>query len=62
MNRRAVFAGLAAAGALCGSVAAQEALEPNTWDEITTYNNFYEFGTGKSDPADNSGDMVTNPW
>jgi sulfoxide reductase catalytic subunit YedY len=62
LNRRAALAGLAAAGTLGGPVAAQEALEPNTWDEITTYNNFYEFGTGKSDPADNSGDMVTNPW
>ncbi|MFT7370731.1 MAG: sulfoxide reductase catalytic subunit YedY [Octadecabacter sp.] len=62
LNRRAVLAGLAAAGTTGGPVAAQEALEPNTWDEITTYNNFYEFGTGKSDPADNSGDMVTKPW
>ena len=62
LNRRAVFAGLVAAGTLRGSVAAHGALKPNTWDEITTYNNFYEFGTGKSDPADNSGDMVTNPW
>jgi sulfoxide reductase catalytic subunit YedY len=25
--------------------------KPNTWEHITTYNNFYEFGTGKSDPA-----------
>lgn len=62
LNRRAVLAGMAGAGALGGSVAAQDALEPNTWEEITTYNNFYEFGTGKSDPADNSGDMVTDPW
>ena len=23
----------------------------NTFEEITTYNNFYEFGTGKDDPA-----------
>jgi sulfoxide reductase catalytic subunit YedY len=23
----------------------------NTWEQITTYNNFYEFGTGKDDPA-----------
>jgi sulfoxide reductase catalytic subunit YedY len=23
----------------------------NTWEQITTYNNFYEFGTGKADPA-----------
>jgi len=64
LNRRSVIAGLAGATTLggVGSVAAQEALEPNTWEQITTYNNFYEFGTGKSDPADNAGDMVTDPW
>jgi sulfoxide reductase catalytic subunit YedY len=62
LNRRAVLAGMAGAGALGGAVAAQEALVPNTWEEITTYNNFYEFGTGKSDPSDNAGDMVTDPW
>jgi sulfoxide reductase catalytic subunit YedY len=26
----------------------------NTWDHVTTYNNFYEFGTGKDDPALNA--------
>jgi sulfoxide reductase catalytic subunit YedY len=62
LNRRAVLAGMAGAGALGGAVAAQEALVPNTWEEITTYNNFYEFGTGKTDPSDNAGDMVTDPW
>ena len=30
--------------------------------EITTYNNFYEFGTGKEDPARNAGVMQTRPW
>ena len=25
--------------------------KPNTWEHATTYNNFYEFGTDKSDPA-----------
>jgi sulfoxide reductase catalytic subunit YedY len=25
--------------------------KPNTWDQVTTYNNYYEFGTAKSDPA-----------
>src|SRR6476660_6507908 len=24
---------------------------PNTWEHITTYNNYYEFGTDKGDPA-----------
>jgi sulfoxide reductase catalytic subunit YedY len=62
LNRRAILAGMVGAGALGGSVAAQETLEPNTWEEITTYNNFYEFGTGKSDPENNAGDMVTDPW
>ena len=28
----------------------------------TTYNNFYEFGTGKDDPADNAGSLKTRPW
>ncbi len=27
---------------------------PNTWEHATTYNNFYEFGTSKSDPALNA--------
>ncbi len=35
---------------------------PNSWEDITTYNNFYEFGTGKSDPARHSGDFSPAPW
>ncbi|HSM59159.1 MAG TPA: protein-methionine-sulfoxide reductase catalytic subunit MsrP [Longimicrobiales bacterium] len=34
----------------------------NSWDDITTYNNFYEFGTGKSDPSRNSGSFQPRPW
>ena len=34
----------------------------NSYDDITTYNNFYEFGTGKSDPHRNSGDFEPRPW
>ncbi len=30
--------------------------------DITTYNNFYEFGTGKSDPAERAGSLKTRPW
>ena len=30
--------------------------------DITTYNNFYEFGTDKSDPARNAHTLVTRPW
>jgi sulfoxide reductase catalytic subunit YedY len=35
---------------------------PNTWEDITTYNNFYEFGTGKEDPYRYAQDFVTEPW
>jgi len=35
---------------------------PNSFEDITRYNNFYEFGTGKSDPAVYSGDFKPQPW
>lgn len=65
LNRRQIMAGamgLGLASATGGAARAQDALEPNTLEEITTYNNFYEFGTGKEDPAKNAGAMVTAPW
>jgi sulfoxide reductase catalytic subunit YedY len=34
----------------------------NKFEEITSYNNFYEFGTGKSDPQRNAGRLTTSPW
>ena len=34
----------------------------NTFEEITSYNNFYEFGTGKDDPQQYAGRMKTSPW
>jgi sulfoxide reductase catalytic subunit YedY len=34
----------------------------NTFEEITGYNNFYEFGTGKGDPRRYSGRLKTSPW
>jgi methionine sulfoxide reductase catalytic subunit len=37
--------------------------EPRTpYKDITTYNNFYEFGTDKSDPAANAHRLKTRPW
>ncbi len=37
--------------------------EPQTREkDATTYNNFYEFGTGKDDPARNAKDFQTRPW
>jgi sulfoxide reductase catalytic subunit YedY len=32
------------------------------YKDVTTYNNFYEFGTGKGDPAENAGGLKTRPW
>jgi len=32
------------------------------YKDVTTYNNFYEFGTGKDDPADRAGSLKTHPW
>jgi len=36
--------------------------KPNTWEEITTYNNFYEFGLDKSDPFERSQNFRSRPW
>ena len=36
--------------------------KPNTWEEITNYNNYYEFGTDKTDPAANAHRLSTRPW
>ena len=35
---------------------------PNSWDDVTTYNNFYEFGTDKADPARNAHTLRPSPW
>ncbi len=34
----------------------------NTFEQITSYNNFYEFGTGKNDPQRYAGRLKTSPW
>lgn len=36
--------------------------EKTPYKAVTSYNNFYEFGTGKSDPAANAGGLKTRPW
>jgi sulfoxide reductase catalytic subunit YedY len=35
---------------------------PNSFEDITTYNNFYEFGTSKEAPAENARNFRTKPW
>jgi sulfoxide reductase catalytic subunit YedY len=75
-SRREIMAGLAGTG-LSGwafEALARERLEfkknarlsladpPNSFEEITTYNNFYEFGTDKGDPARLGGKFRPKPW
>ncbi|MDQ2779318.1 MAG: protein-methionine-sulfoxide reductase catalytic subunit MsrP [Pseudomonadota bacterium] len=36
--------------------------KPTPYGDITTYNNYYEFGTDKSDPARHSGSLKPRPW
>lgn len=63
MNRRALIKAGAALGlgSLAGPALAEE-LVPNTLEEITSYNNFYEFGAGKEDPARNAAALDLTDW
>jgi sulfoxide reductase catalytic subunit YedY len=45
--------------ALAGAIT-MEKLTP--YQDVTSYNNFYEFGTDKPDPARNAGTLKTRPW
>lgn len=68
LNRRSFIASATAlmaspALALTGKPSAFSTDEtPNSLEEITNYNNFYEFGLGKEDPARYSGSLTTDPW
>ncbi len=76
LSRRSVVAGLAATGVVAALPSARAAdLAPfrrnaalsttesaNSFEDITTYNNFYEFGTSKEDPARNAGGFRPRPW
>jgi sulfoxide reductase catalytic subunit YedY len=51
------------AGALANRSTVFETHEPLTPEHIvTSYNNFYEFGTGKDDPVEYAHRMTTDPW
>ena len=73
LNRRQVMAGagalamggiagpaLASLGAVPSAYSTDE--EPNSLEDITSYNNFYEFGTGKDDPKRYAEALTTEPW
>ena len=69
LNRRQVVKslagiGLAGLGLAAGtsSSLAKESDVTNTWEEITSYNNYYEFGTGKNDPLRYAHQLKTTPW
>jgi methionine sulfoxide reductase catalytic subunit len=69
LNRRQLMTGAAAlmaSPALARIEAASSPYssteEPNSLEDITSYNNFYEFGTGKEDPATYAGALTTDPW
>lgn len=66
LNRRQILAGTVGLGAIglvgTSAQAAGEDLTPNTLEEITSYNNYYEFGTGKEDPAQNAHQLDTADW
>lgn len=64
LNRRQLLAGSAAGLGLglAGAASASGDLEPNSFEDITSYNNFYEFGTDKGDPKRYAGDLTTEPW
>jgi len=37
-------------------------LEPSAYEDVTSYNNYYEFGTGKTDPARYAHTLKPHPW
>jgi len=76
-NRRAFLAAGAAAASIGAAAPARANPEPvldvvespfstderpNSFLDITTYNNFYEFGTDKGDPARHAHRLTTQPW
>jgi sulfoxide reductase catalytic subunit YedY len=36
--------------------------KPNSYEDITSYNNYYELGTDKSDPKKNAASLKPHPW
>jgi sulfoxide reductase catalytic subunit YedY len=59
LSRRAFLAG-ALAVPLKSPFSTTE--KPTPLKDVTTYNNFYEFGTGKEQPAQLAHTLVTSPW
>ncbi len=70
LNRRQFMAGSAGLLLPVSAIAALPAMKsplstsekPNSRDDITGYNNYYEFGTGKDEPALYAQRLKTRPW
>ena len=70
MDRRKFIAGAATTGAalasakLSGIVKSQFSTteKPNSFQDITNYNNYYEFSTDKNEPNGLSTNFRTRPW
>ncbi len=75
LNRRQLMGGIAGSVALAAAGPALAAAKlkavpgrystsekPNSLKDLTSYNNFYEFGTSKSDPAKYAHRLTTDPW
>ncbi len=69
LNRRRFAKALGAGGVMVAAPWSANArasggndLKPTPEDIVTSYNNFYEFGTGKDDPKEYAHAMTTSPW
>lgn len=75
LNRRSLIMGAAASAALAlpnGPASAAQLQftkspfstdeEPTPFQDVTSYNNYYEFGVDKGDPAANAHSLTTKPW
>ncbi|MBO1075856.1 protein-methionine-sulfoxide reductase catalytic subunit MsrP [Roseomonas marmotae] len=73
LNRRGLLLGAAGLALSAGGGAGAATLQgipspfstdekPTSREDVTSYNNFYEFGVDKSDPKQRSGALKTSPW
>jgi methionine sulfoxide reductase catalytic subunit len=69
MNRRSLMAGVGALAVAAPGLLRAEAKSPystdaemNTLEDITSYNNYYEFGYGKEDPKAYAQGLTVDPW
>ncbi|MEM9428029.1 MAG: protein-methionine-sulfoxide reductase catalytic subunit MsrP [Pseudomonadota bacterium] len=73
LSRRKLLAGAAGAALVAPTMAQSKPLTYKPWsgatpgeltdyDDVTSYNNFYEFGLDKSDPKKYAGELTVDPW